>query len=186
MIELLNCDCMDISKLTEAVAKAKTNFGPIIKNKTVKTPTFSYDYADLSSIEEAIQHALMEQGLTVYQPLTMIEGQRALLTILAHISGQWIRGIMLLSPYNGKIQDAGKEITYMRRYALCSMLCITAEDDIDGNEETERYISEKKRMLSEKKSPLTSQQAQTLQNLVKDHPDIQPYRDWETDRKSVV
>lgn len=160
----------EISKLTEALAKAKVNFGPIVKNKTVKTPSFSYDYADLPSIEEAINKPLMEQGLAVLQPITIIGEQRVLITILSHISGQWMKGIMPLSPYNGKMQESGKEITYLRRYALCSMLCITAEDDTDGNpivghDKSSHYDSKTSVKLSK-------EQLDTIKVLTKDHPDV--------------
>lgn len=122
----------DISKLTEALAKAKANFGPIFKNKKVNAISYSFEYADLASIEEAIRQPLMENGLTIMQPITLVEKERMLVTILSHSSGQWVRGIIPLSPHNGKLQDAGKEITYLRRYALSALLGISAEDDTDG------------------------------------------------------
>jgi len=164
----------DIAKLTEALAKAKSSFGPIIKNKTVKTTSFSYDYADLASIEEAIRKPLMENGLTIFQPITMVGEQRILITLLSHISGQWIKGEMPLSNYNGKVQDFGKEITYLRRYAMCSLLGITAEEDTDGNVVVgqDKRADQNVKFTAEKARPttLTKEQADTIADLVKEHP----------------
>lgn len=126
----------EISKLTDALAKAKAAFPTIVKNKTVKTPSYTFDYADLPSIEESIKIPLMQNGLVLMQPLTMLADQRGVMTILSHVSGQWVRGFTPLPPYNGKIQDAGKEITYLRRYSICSLIGITPEDDSDGSEVT--------------------------------------------------
>lgn len=156
----------DIGKLTEALAKAKANFGPIIKNKTVSAGAFKYDYADLASIEEAITRPLCEQGLTIMQPLTNIEGnQRALITMLVHTSGQWIKSIIPLSQYNGKVQDAGKEITYLRRYSLSSLLGISAEDDTDGATNT---VEDKKLKEAPKKFKLNKEELENLDDLIGD------------------
>lgn len=125
----------DISKLSESLSKAKAAFGPILKNKTVKTKSFSYDYADLSSIEDTIKIPMMENGLVIMQPMIMVGAQRVLVTILSHVSGQWIKGEIPLSSNTIEMQTMGKEITYLRRYSLCSILGITPEDDTDGNEE---------------------------------------------------
>ena len=92
----------EISNLTDALAKAKASFGSIYKNKTVRAGQYTFSYADLSSIEEAIREPLMENGLTIMQPIAVDEKQLMLVTILAHSSGQWIKGSIPLSPYNSK------------------------------------------------------------------------------------
>jgi len=57
-----------------------------------------------------------------------------LITRLMHSSGQWVEGCLPLGNH-AKHQDFGIELSYKRRYALCSILGIMAEDDVDGHQE---------------------------------------------------
>jgi hypothetical protein len=66
-----------------------------------------------------------------------------------HKSGQWISERVLF-PYNGDFttpdgkqnnpaQEAGKVVTYARRYALASVLGIYSEEDVDGSSGEQIY-----------------------------------------------
>jgi hypothetical protein len=61
---------------------------------------------------------------------TLDEGK--LITTLYHESGQSIYSSYLL-PSGLDAQKMGAAITYGRRYSICSILCITADEDTDGN-----------------------------------------------------
>lgn len=106
-------------------------------------PFFKSKYADINTYIGVIKPILSKHGLVLLQPLTRltthnsIDGERvisktALKTMLIDSeSGEEISDITLL-PENIDPQKMGAIITYFRRYAIQSMLCLEAEDD-DGN-----------------------------------------------------
>lgn len=93
-------------------------------------------YADLASVRDACQEALASHGLGVIQsPSTEYEGdiiKVCITTRIVHSSGQWIEGCVSARPVTGLPQAVGSAITYLRRYALASMVGVAPEDD-DGN-----------------------------------------------------
>lgn len=124
-----------VNDLFAALAKAQGAFKPIYKNKTMKIPgRDDYQYADLAEIIKTVQPDLAAHGLSIIQLLDMDEKGPLLITRLAHLSGQWVEATLPLGTY-ARHQEFGVEISYKRRYALCSILGIMAEDDIDGQGE---------------------------------------------------
>jgi hypothetical protein len=65
---------------------------------------------------------------------TEVRDERVILkTVIYHVeSGEQISSELLL-PQNTDPQKTGSAITYYRRYALCSLLGIVADEDDDGN-----------------------------------------------------
>lgn len=128
----------DFADLLKALLEASKKFDHILKN--TNNPLYNKKYADLSSIIEATEPALSEQGLKIIQfPLTY-ERSAGITTILLHSSGQYFQSTLLLSA-EGKGKDntvrfdaqtQGGAITYARRYAYKSLLGLSEEDD-DGN-----------------------------------------------------
>lgn len=124
-----------IGALAEALAKAQGSMESPAKTKRAKIESqkgsYSYTYADLSDIVDAIRKPLSENGLSVAQVISY-DGQALVLTTqLQHASGEWLRSTYPL-PLHQRPQDQGSAITYARRYALCALLGIAAEDDDDG------------------------------------------------------
>jgi len=128
----------DISKLSEALSKLQGSVGSVVKNKSVKVRTksgdsYSYSYADLTGIWETIRKPLTETGLAIAQTFSENTHGPQIVTVLMHSSGQWLKSILPLNYAGLKVQELGSEITYMRRYALSSILGITTdEEDDDG------------------------------------------------------
>jgi hypothetical protein len=123
----------DIGPLAAALAKAQTAFPTVAKDKkvTVQTKTggsYSFNYAPLDSILNAVRKPLAANGLVLVQLLD----DGALVTSLIHDSGALLSGRVDL-PNGSDIQAFGSAITYLRRYAIQAMLGIAAEDDDDGN-----------------------------------------------------
>lgn len=105
--------------LVPTIEKDATN--PFIKNK----------YASLSNILKTIMKALCDSGLTFSQ---FPSGPDSLTTILIHAdSGEYIMAEYEMKPLKNDPQTKGSTITYQRRYALCAVLGINADDDDDGN-----------------------------------------------------
>ncbi len=102
---------------------------PLIK-KDAENPFFKSKYAPLDSILPIILPLLKEVGLVI----TQIPNGTQLKTIIAHIeSGEFVEGNADLINDKNTAQGLGSAITYMRRYALVSMLGLNTEADDDGN-----------------------------------------------------
>lgn len=146
-----------MKNLIAALLKARANFKPIKKDKV--NPYYKSKYADLDSVLSAVEPALLSQELLITQTTGVINGnQPVLITTLHHSSGESIKGEYYL-PREDNPQKLGAAITYARRYALCAILSITADEDDDGhnalatrrlkgNKEISKQEWEKRRQLS--------------------------------------
>ena len=116
-----------MNELIKALIRARSEFPPINKDKT--NPAFKgVKYASLDSVLDSVVPTLCRHGLVAVQ--TLDEGK--LITTLYHESGQFIQSSYIL-PSGLDAQKMGAAITYGRRYSICSLLCITADEDTDGN-----------------------------------------------------
>ena len=133
----------EINELADALVKAQILFPVIKKAKTANIPTksggsYSYSYADIGDINEAVNPILNGNGLTVVQEVTVhASGLPSLTTTLIHKSGQWKSSEMLLQIDNAGAQGQGSAITYARRYAKSALLDLVTESDDDGAAATE-------------------------------------------------
>jgi hypothetical protein len=131
----------EISELAKALVGAQADFPTIKKTKkaTIQTKnggSYSYDYADLGDIREAVVPTLTQYGLVITQAPSVYGDSPALTTTLFHTSGQWIESEMLLHIEKTDAQGQGSAITYARRYALSAILGIVTESDDDGGAAT--------------------------------------------------
>lgn len=122
--------------LNAALAKLQADLPKVAKSKTADVPTkggggFKYNYADLAAITEAVMSRLGECGLSFTARPTLDGGRLVLAYELRHESGEEIGGAYPLNGSGGP-QQVGGEITYARRYALCSITGVAPEDDDDA------------------------------------------------------
>jgi hypothetical protein len=115
-----------------AVAMVAMQHTPIIIGKD--TAAYKYKYATLDKCVERIFPVLATKGLSILQPLSDINGEPAIATIIMHISGQFISTLFPLSKAGmagvNAAQDFGAAIQYARRYGLLAAFAIpTGEDD---------------------------------------------------------
>lgn len=115
----------DPKELIGALVKAKGQMGAIVKDR--ENPFFKSTYATLGSVLEAVEPALLQNGLAIVQGM---DGG-ALVTALYHVSGQSIRFSYPINPVKPDPQGIGSAVTYARRYSLMALLSLNAEDD-DG------------------------------------------------------
>ena len=113
------------------------------KLKAVKkdaiNPFFRAHYATLDAIWEAIREPLSANGLALTQTLGQSSDGKTLLdTTLLHTSGEWISGSMPINPVKDDPQGLGSAISYARRYSLCAMLGVVADEDDDANTATKQ------------------------------------------------
>ena len=141
--------------ISAAFVKAKKTFSPALKDKT--NPAFRSKYADLGACIDAVDDALLENGIAcfheTFEDLTGVTVQ----TVFLHESGEMLKfGILHVPASKQDPQGYGSALTYARRYSLMAACGIAPEDD-DGNGAAEKLAAEKKasaaRLEAEKKRP---------------------------------
>ncbi len=118
-----------IGELAKALAKAQGEIKGATKD--AQNPHFRAKYADLASVWEACRGPLSANGLSVIQTTDGDGTNVEVITTLAHSSGQWIRGKLVMRPVKADPQGIGSALTYARRYSLAAMVGVAPEDD-DG------------------------------------------------------
>jgi hypothetical protein len=117
-----------MQELLKALVKAKAAFKPIVKDKQGARAK----YATLDSVLSSVEPALHENGLCLVQT-TKLDGDSFILeTILFHTSGDYLSSTYPLK-VDADPQKIGISITYGRRYAVCSLLSVIADEDTDGD-----------------------------------------------------
>lgn len=144
------------AKIAAALAAAQKNFAPIPKDREVtvhsKRGSYKFKYATLDAIRSATMPALSEQQIAVVQGMVEQGRGYAIETRLLHSSGEELRNITPMF-VSGRRTDDGRELppsnqelgsaqSYARRYGLSALLCITADEDDDGNTADGNHIEE--------------------------------------------
>lgn len=130
-----------LGQLAKALAAVQGKISNPSKSRTVTIypkdgkPSFSYAYADLADILDAVRPALSANGLAVVATLSP-DGKGAggmmLTSRLIHESGESIESTYPI-PY-GDAKSIGGAITYGRRYTLSALVGIMAEEDQDADD----------------------------------------------------
>lgn len=126
------------SAISEALAKAQGEFSPVLRDKTVTVTMrsggkYTFSYAPLESILHAVKSALSKNGLSLTQAMVVQDGKDYVETTLRHASGQSISNRIPLFVKDEGPQAYGSALTYARRYGVTLLLCVSADDDDDGN-----------------------------------------------------
>lgn len=121
--------------LATALALVQTKLPTIVKHQTAtvksEKASFTYDYADLADVSEAILPLLGDAGLAwICRPTFNAEGKFVLAYSLVHISGEREDGYYPL-PNSGTPQAMGAAISYARRYCLCAVTGAAPKGDDD-------------------------------------------------------
>lgn len=118
-------------KIAAAFVSAKRSFNKLTKDK--QNPFFKSKYADLASVFEAVEGALLENDIAIMQQTFPNESGVTVETIFLHSSGELLSGGKLSFPAAKQDpQGYGSALTYVRRYSLMAACGIAPEDD-DGN-----------------------------------------------------
>ena len=130
-------ECATHAHIEQALAAAQAEYPEIAKARTAEAGKFSYDYADIADILTAVRPVLAKHGISITQP-TRIEGDALVLITQLRFRSASGESEMIESQYpvckaSGAHQEMGKALTYSRRYALCSLICVApAREDDDG------------------------------------------------------
>jgi hypothetical protein len=124
--------------LLEALLAVQAEAPPLKKDAT--NPHFKSKYTPLDTVVETIGPILNKHGLTWRTfPTTNEHGQPALRYRLQHVaSGEMDEDVMPLLLGKDDSQGLGSALTYARRYSLCAVLNLVADDDDDGHRASQR------------------------------------------------
>ena len=121
-----------VKEVSSAFIKAQSKFGTLPKDKQ----GYGYKYTDIDTVISYIRPILAENGLGFVQALSSVDGKPAMTTRVLHTSGEWIEDTVVLPDVvlakTNAAQNMGASITYMRRYSLCAILGISADEDTDA------------------------------------------------------
>ncbi len=97
--------------------------------------SYSYKYASLPSILEAIKPVLADHGWCITQDVTTSDGgQPQVTTIFDHTEAESrVYGPLTVPAAGAGAQAVGSAITYARRYALVAALGLAPDGDDDGH-----------------------------------------------------
>jgi ERF superfamily protein len=121
-------------RLAAAMAKVQAALPKLERDRIVEVTqkngqTYSYAYATLANLTEAVLPLLAANGLSfVAMPGAGSDGKMCLVYHLMHESGETLSGEFPLSAEGG-IQVLGGRITYARRYCLAAVVGIAADED---------------------------------------------------------
>jgi hypothetical protein len=131
-----------MTNLYKALADFQQEVPVILKD----TPGYGYKYTDLPAIFQVINPLMKKHGLGFYQAVdaNVENNQSVILTVIFHVeSGEQITSTTLI-PQGVSLkgmndfQVLGSAITYIRRYALSSMLGLVTDKDTDASGEQEK------------------------------------------------
>ena len=113
--------------------------------KDSENPFYKSAYFDINSLLEVVKPVLNKHGVILLQGLDQINGKLALTTMLVSSTPMESKEQITFTcpiPDCVDAQKYGSAITYFRRYALQSLLALSAEDD-DANATTSIATSPK-------------------------------------------
>jgi ERF superfamily protein len=136
-----------------AVADAKAEIRPIVRNSTGHN---SKKYADFAAIASAVDPIISRHGLS-YRFRTNQTDKIAVTCVLSHKSGHYeettLCGPADTSGNKNAIQAIGSTLTYLQRYSLVQALGLAASNDDDGR-------------TSVSSDTITQEQADDLRDLI--------------------
>jgi hypothetical protein len=130
--------------LNAALAKVQAELPKLERDRTVtvepkdpKKPPYSYSYATLANVTDAILPLLARHGLAFSAfPGAGTDGKMVLTYHLLHESGERLSGEFPISAEGG-IQMIGGRITYARRYCLAAVVGVAADEDDESRLDTD-------------------------------------------------
>lgn len=158
-----------IKNLALALSRAQAEM-PVV-NMDSQNPFLKYNYATLGAIINAVRPILSKYELSVTQFPVNDGNQVGVTSILIHSSGEWIEESIAIPIGEQKglttAQNAGVAITYLRRYALASILGVYADEDTDARLEHGDElppIQVERRPVPERKPKPTANEVQKLRS----------------------
>lgn len=153
-----------------AIANAKSEIGPIEKNRRVlfesQKGKTDYRFEDLAAIAAAVDPVLSRHGLSYRYRTAQANGQLTVTCVLSHRDG-YSEETTLSAAYDSSgnkngIQAVGSAMTYLQRYTLKAALGLAVSNDDDGKATSQAP------QVAALPSELTAKQAAELRRLVEE------------------
>ena len=132
-----------IKELATALAKAQAEM--VNPKFDTENPFFKSKYASLAAVRDAVLPILAKHGLSIIQSLGSTDKGVECETMLMHISGEWVSGLLSLPITKHDAQGYGSAATYARRYTLMSFSGVVGDSDDDANAASEAKPTKKGR-----------------------------------------
>jgi hypothetical protein len=166
----------EVDKLFMALAKAQGSWGEV--EKTLKANiasrkeggrSYAFSYETLADVLDAVLPHTSGNGLSVLQfPFTRATTIQ-IRTVIGHESGQMLWNDLIANISGIDPQAVGSGISYLRRYALKSILGLSAADEDDdgrlasrGNEKTEPIKQAERKSAQDAGAAVTYQRAAAI------------------------
>lgn len=145
-----------INTLLKSLTMAQSEYPTLPKDKK----GYGYNYTDLDTVITTIKPIFEKNKLGFIQSLTTLEnGKNGITTRIFSVEGEWIEDTIALPDVamakTNAAQNLGASITYMRRYALCSMLGISSDEDVDATTTTETQSKQTQSKQTQKQQATT-------------------------------
>lgn len=119
------------TEIAAAFVAAQAEMPEVTKGRTANVGTYSYTYADLGDVLNAVRPTLVKHGLAIAQDVSRHERMIEVFTLLVHKSGESVSFGPMGFESGSTPQASGSAVTYARRYSLLAALGLATEDD-DG------------------------------------------------------
>ncbi len=146
-----------MSDLMRALGKAQAEI-PVLPMDGFN-PYYSSRYTTLGKMLEVITPIIEKHGLVVAQHAVGDGGEVGVETVVSYPDSAETMASVIKVPISGNnlSQEAGKTISYLRRYALGALFLIYSDEDIDANTSEQQKKGSKKpeqQKKVEKKEPV--------------------------------
>ncbi len=155
-----------IKNLAVALGKAQGEIGNVRMDGY--NPFYKSHYTTLGEIIKVAKPALEKNGLVVIpMPDSNVLGT-GVTTLLVHSpSGEWVESTITIPLDTGAntAQEAGKAITYFRRYSLAALLNIYADEDTDAQDPAKKTSVKKasrKKPAKKLDTPMSLEMAESI------------------------
>lgn len=165
-----------IAAFAAALSAAQGEMHNPKKDKTAKVQmknggSYSFTYADLASVFDAVRYPLAKNGLAVLQAPSILYHPEfppiiTVQTRVIHSSGEWVENEVKMISEESRPQVVASAISYAKRYALQALLGVVAEEDDDGNAASGHERQEPARQQSQRQEPQHQQTTPPAQDEV--------------------
>ena len=150
----------EITELMASLAEVQFELPTMPKD----SQAYGYKYTDLDTIVKTIKPILHKHTIGYTQSVgSTADGAQTLTTRVFNKQGQYIEDTTVLpvitGTKNNNAQTLGMSITYMRRYALCAMLGITSDEDVDAATVAQQAPQRAPEPKAEQKKPVPKKPA---------------------------
>lgn len=119
-----------LGNIAKALVAFQKEMPKVTKGRTANAGSYSYTYADLASVTEAVVPLLSKNGLAFSVTPRQTDNGYEIVGVLLHTSGETLEGALPLFGRNP--QEIGSALSYGRRYLLGVMTGVVTDDDDDG------------------------------------------------------